>query len=232
MERIVRLQRDRNQALHDAQHLPTLKRAMQDLLDARVSNAELQRLQLPAALVEIPGGDLRSLQGFMQQGQLALAAFSSGLAVSATLSMGGFDTHGNHDRDQSRRVLELLGGLDYVIEEAKRQGLGDNVIVVVTSDFGRGPGYNGEGDNAGKDHWPVTSMLALGPGIGGNRVVGGTDAEQRARPIDPSTLQPADAGVVIRPEHVHRALRRLAGVDGDGMADRFPLAGEDIALFD
>lgn len=231
MDRIVRLQRERNQALRDAQHLPTLKRAMQDLLGARVSNAELQRLQLPSGLVEIPGGDLRELQDFMQQGQLALAAFSSGLAASATLSMSGFDTHGNHDRDQTRRVLALLGGIDYVIEEAKRQGLGDNIVIVATSDFGRGPGYNGEGDNAGKDHWPVTSMFALGAGVAGNRVVGATDAEQRARKVDAKTLEPSDAGVVIRPEHVHRALRRVAGVQDDALLERYPLPGEDLALF-
>jgi uncharacterized protein (DUF1501 family) len=231
MDRIVQLQRQRGAGVRDAQHLPTPKRSMQDLLDARVSNAELQRLVLPGALVEVPGGELRALQGLMQQAQLALAAFKSGLAVSATLSIGGFDTHGNHDRDQSRLVLQLLGGVDYLIQEAGRQGLGGSVVVVVTSDFGRGPGYNGENDNAGKDHWPVTSMFALGPGIAGDRVVGATDGDQRARPVDAASLAPADGGVVLRPEHVHRALRKVAGVATDPMTERYPLPGEDLALF-
>ncbi|MDH5671496.1 MAG: DUF1501 domain-containing protein [Myxococcales bacterium] len=145
--------------------------------------------------------------------------------------MGGFDTHGNHDRDQMRLILQLFGGIHQVMELAKSEGLDQNIIMVVTSDFGRGPHYNGERDNAGKDHWPITSAFFLGAGIPGDRVLGATDAEQLARPVDASTLEVADGGVVIRPHHIHRALRRLAAMDGHEIADAYPLAGEDLPLF-
>jgi uncharacterized protein (DUF1501 family) len=110
--------------------------------------------------------------------------------------------------------------------------LGGNVVVVAASDFGRGPFYNGDGDGAGKDHWPVTSMFAMGPGIPGNRVVGGTTADQRARLVDPGSLAVVDGvdgvdGVRIRPEHVHHALRQVAGVD-DSL---YPLPGNTLPLF-
>ena len=45
------------------------------------------------------------------------------------------------------------------------------VVVVVASDFGR-TRYNGDG---GKDHWPITSMMMMGAGISGGRVIGQTD---------------------------------------------------------
>jgi uncharacterized protein (DUF1501 family) len=230
MARIVEAQRARGQAQLDAQHLPVLRQSMQELLQSRIANSDIERLELPDGLVELPGG-LGALQGFERQAQLAISAFKSGLAVSATLQLGGFDTHGNHDRDHSRRVLDLLSGIDFIIEEAARQGLGDNVIIVATSDFGRGPFYNGENDGSGKDHWPITSAFALGPGISGNRVVGATNAGRLARNVNPDTLELDNNGVTIGPEHVHRALRRVGGILNHEMSQRFPLPGDDLALF-
>jgi uncharacterized protein (DUF1501 family) len=102
------------------------------------------------------------------------------------------------------------------------------VVLVVGSDFGRTPGYN---DGNGKDHWPITSMMALGAGIRGNRVVGGTDDRHRALKVNPTTLLPDDGGIVLRPEHVHRALRRLAGIDQDEIIlKQFPLATDELAI--
>jgi hypothetical protein len=77
-------------------------------------------------------------------------------------------------------------------------------------------------------------MFALGPGIGGDRVIGGTTADQRARLVDPGSLAVVDGtdgvdGVKIRPEHVHHALRTLAGL-GEA-ADAYPLPGQALPLF-
>ncbi len=63
----------------------------------------------------------------------------------------------------------LLWGVDFLMEEAKKAGIDGQLIVVGASDFGRGPFYNGDGDGAGKDHWPITSLFAMGPGIAGGR---------------------------------------------------------------
>ena len=56
------------------------------------------------------------------------------------------------------------------------------------------------------------------------RVVGATDEKQFHVPLDPKTLA-ADkaAGVRVRPEHVHEALRQFAGIADHPLAKKFPL---------
>jgi len=229
-ERIARMQRERAQAQRERQRLPALRESMRALADAKAGAAVLDRLVLPEP-VQLNVGPLNDLQGFMQQAQTALATFTSGLTAVASVVLGGFDTHGNHDREQARQVLKLLGGIDYILAEAERQGLIDNLYVVVTSDFGRGPHYNGENDGAGKDHWPVTSLLAFGPGITGDRTIGATDEASLARSIDPGSLALDNDGVKITPELVHLALRRVAGVADHELSTRYALPGETAPLF-
>jgi uncharacterized protein (DUF1501 family) len=127
--------------------------------------------------------------------------------------------------------MQLLGAVGFALDEAERAGLKDRTYVLVTSDFGRGPYYNGEGNGSGKDHWPITSMLAFGPKIAGNRVIGDTDDDQRALAVDPDTLALNRDGVVLSPEHVHRALRKLAGIAGGELDRDFPISGESLPLF-
>ena len=52
---------------------------------ARRTDFELANIEIPSTLVDIPGGDLGDLERFMQQAQLAISGFKSGLAVSASL---------------------------------------------------------------------------------------------------------------------------------------------------
>ena len=231
MARIRSVQQARNEALRGRQRLPKLRIAMQDLLNARLSTGVLDRVELPEELIDLPQGELNDLEGFMRQGQLLMAAFKSGLSATGSINFGGWDTHGNHDRDHSRKVVKLFGGIDFLIQEAGRQGLADKLYIVATSDFGRGPHYNGEGGGSGKDHWPISSMFALGPGIAGNRMIGGTDNDQLARRVDPDSLELSDDGIKLGPEHVHRALRAIAGMDDAPFMGEYPLPGEDLALF-
>lgn len=230
MNRIRAAQADRLAAMREGQFLPRLNRSMNVLELARASDFQLSRLAIPDELVDLPGA-LNDLERMLQQTQLAIAGFQSGIAVSASLSLGGFDTHGNHDRDQTRQIVKLLYGVDYLIQQADAAGLGNNYYVIVGSDFARGPRYNGSNDNAGKDHWPVTSMFALGPQIAGNRVIGGTTSDQRARFVDPATMEVADGGVKITPAVVHRSLRRLLGVEGHEVTQQYELGGADLPLF-
>jgi hypothetical protein len=73
-------------------------------------------------------------------------------------------------------------------------------------------------------------MLLMGPGIRGGRVVGGTDERFRPLKVDPAALLPTGSGVALKPEHLHRALRRLAGVEDTALVRQFPLPGEDLPL--
>ncbi|MDQ3623606.1 MAG: hypothetical protein M3463_14135 [Verrucomicrobiota bacterium] len=67
-----------------------------------------------------------------------------------------------------------------------------------------------------------------GHGIRGDRVIGATDEKQFAVPLRPDTLAThRDAGIRIRPEHLHVALRELAGIADHTMSKQFPLVIPD-----
>jgi hypothetical protein len=230
MTRIMELQHARIDAQRAHQSLPRLQRSIDALRAARDTTAELSDLVIAETLVDLPGG-LDDLERFERQVQLSYAAFEAGLSVCASVTLGGFDTHGNHDHDQTRQQWKLLGGVDFALRHAAEKGLADKLFVVVTSDFARGPEYNGNNDGSGKDHWPITSMLAFGPGIAGNRVIGATDDGQRPLKLNASSLATDDAGVTLGPADIHRALRKLAGVDATELAGLYPLVGEDLPIF-
>jgi uncharacterized protein (DUF1501 family) len=228
-ERIRRVQRERLASRIDKEELPRVKAALVALDQARAAEAELARLKLPTELVDLPGLD--DLERFLRQAQIVVAAFASGVTAAATLSLGGFDTHSDHDRNQSRQLMKLLYGVDFLLAELDKAGLRGKTVVVASSDFARGPRYNGDGGNAGKDHWPTTSVFALGPGIRGGRVVGATTSEQLPALVDPKTLKVTSGGAKIEPHHVHRSLRQALGISDAKAAASFGLAGETLPLF-
>jgi hypothetical protein len=87
--------------------------------------------------------------------------------------------------------------------------------------MGRTPNYN---NGKGKDHWSIGSVMFLGQGIRGNRVIGATDDQLFPVPIQPKSLalDPA-AGIRVRPEHIHHALREHAGIVDHPLSLKFPL---------
>jgi len=58
-------------------------------------------------------------------------------------------------------------------------------------------------------------MMAMGAGIPGNRMIGATDRHVEALAVNPGSLEVDSSGIVITPEHVHVALRNLAGISTD-----------------
>lgn len=199
--------------------LPLKRKQMDELMMARVGENNLNRL-----VSLLPDRVSSGLEG---QAEVATAAFASGIAVSANMHIGGFDTHGNHDASHSRRLTQLLEGLDHLWSQIELNNLQDKVTVVVGSDFGRTPFYN---DNNGKDHWNVTSIMAMGAGVRGNRVIGATDDHVEALKINPQSLLPDPNGITLTPEHIHMALRRMAGVSSD-LSSQFGISGPELNLF-
>ncbi len=220
-ERIHAAQRARLERLRDKQHLPHLDRSITEVVLSRdPSEASLR------ALTEyLP--DLNALNTTLgRQGALAIAAWRAGICVSANLSVGGFDTHGNHDTNQANALRGLTQGITEVWNQAEEAGIADRVMMVVGSDFGRTPGYN-EGN--GKDHWSITSMFMMGAGVRGNRVIGVSDDTHRALTLDPQSLERSEGGVILRPVHIQNALRDAAGVTGSDLARTYPIANERLA---
>jgi hypothetical protein len=221
----ARLQAARSARLerqHTSSSLPRVRQAMTLLQGARAGDNEL------AALAEVlPATPDSSDNPLRKQAQVAMACFRAGVTVSANMSMSGFDTHGDHDASHTPNMQDVVDGITFAMDEAERQGVADQVVIVVGSDFARTPWYN---DTDGKDHWSITSMLMMGPGIQGGRVIGATDEQQVPLPLDPTTLRPAEDGIRITPADVHASLRKLTGLNTWDVANRFPV-GTPLPLF-
>lgn len=205
------------------QGLPRLQDSLNKIAESRSGRNELKRLtqNLPNL------NQFRTSIG--QQGAIALAGYRSGVTISATLSEGGFDTHGQHDTNQSNALNRLTAGVMELWTEIERQGMEDRVLIMISSDFGRTPRYN-EGN--GKDHWPITSVIFMGAGIQGNRVIGGSDDQFRALSYNLDTLERDENGVHIEPKHIHQALRQHFGIDQQPVSASYPLTAPALnAIF-
>ena len=121
LDMISAAQEERDQAVRAQQGLPRFKTSVDRLYAARAGSDELRKLQdyLPE---NVEGGILGQIQ-------VALAAYQAGLCVSAELSMGGFDTHGNSDTAAVDRLTQLYAALDFAYESATELGIMDKVIL-------------------------------------------------------------------------------------------------------
>lgn len=230
-----RIRTDREDTFHSDYAAQRIREASDARLEARIRNTKLPRvrksmdslhtarlgeLELKEVLQYLPD-DLNNNNGLINQAQVALAAFKAGLGVSVTMRRGGFDTHSDHDNRHIPRLGTILEAINFIWEEAERMEIADQLFIAVGSDFGRTPRYNG---NNGKDHWSVNSMMLMGHGVPGNTVIGETDPGHRLKTINPETFEVDDAnGIRIRPEHIHYAIRKLAGVERDPLSLQFPV---------
>ncbi len=194
--------------------LPRADRA-ENMLYAAQSNSKALARVSPYIPHSIPKERLS------QQAEIALASFKAGVCVSANLTIGQFDSHANNDPDQMKLIPEFLAGIAYSIRRAEELQIRDKLVVIIQSEMGRTPNYNKQ---EGKDHWSIGSVMFLGRGIKGNRVLGATDEKQLAVPFDPKSLAcDKEKGIRIRPEHIHQSLRELAGIADHPFSKKFPL---------
>ena len=226
--RLMKAKEERYSDLYNKQSLRSVRNLMQKYNQAHSGSNELQKLieYLPDDINTHPDRNNR----VFAQGRFAMAGYKAGLTVSVNISTGGFDTHGNHDASHIPRLADLLKGIDLLKQDAESQGIADRVVFVVGSDFGRTPGYN---NGNGKDHWPVSSMMFMGAGINGNRVIGASTERHGALKVNPSTLAPDENGINITPAHIHQALRKFARIDTEQLITQYyPINGvEDLPIF-
>jgi len=198
----------------DLAPLPRAERAQSMLYAAQANSKALKRVT-PFITPNAPKERLA------RQAEIALSCFKGGVCVSANLSIGQFDSHATNDADQMRLIPEFLAGIDYLMKRAEELKIRDKLVVVIQSEMGRTPHYN---KGQGKDHWSIGSIMFMGKRIQGNRVVGATDEKQFLVPIDPKSLAlDEEKGIRTRPEHIHRALRELAGIEDHAFSKKFPL---------
>ena len=144
-----------------------------------------------------------------------------------TLSVGGWDTHGQNFQTLKRQLPQVDRGLANLIQDLHDRGMGEDVVTVMWGEFGRTPKIN---TNAGRDHWsPVMGAFVAGGGLKMGQAIGASTARgerpkdrpytvpqvlstvYRAIGIDPSLTFPNGAG---RPMYVldeREPVRELVG---------------------
>ena len=162
--------------------------------------------------------DFGSADSFGSQTRLAVDSLAQGVSrcVTVAFSYYSWDTHVANDLYQSLNFEMLFSGLNGLMEMLAAQPgefggtLADETMVVVLSEMGRTPQLNA---GEGKDHWPYTSVLFCGPGITGNRVVGGLDALYYGETVDPTTGELDEGGVQISSAGLGASMLELCGID-------------------
>lgn len=90
---------------------------------------------------------------------------SGGLETPVYLTAtGGYDTHTSQPDDHADRLNRLARSLDAFLQDLENQGLGDRVLVMTTSEFGRRVEENGD---HGTDHGTAAPHFMLGAGVSG-----------------------------------------------------------------
>lgn len=106
-----------------------------------------------------------------------------------TLQHGGWDMHSNIKHEMDRRGPEVDRAVSALVEDLDQRGMLENVLLVISGEFGRTPKING---SSGRDHWaPLSTLAFAGGGLKMGQVVG-ESAEKadvpKTTPITPQDL--------------------------------------------
>jgi hypothetical protein len=174
------------------------KRSEGTLHRAAVSGARkmMSSEQLKAFDVSQEPASVRKAYGDTPFGRGCLAArrlIEVGVrCVEVTLS--GWDTHVNN-HDLHKKQLGILDpAFAALMDDLRERKLLPKTVVVCAGEFGRTPNVNPAG---GRDHWPMGFSVALGGGgIRGGTVVGATDPDGKADPVQPVAVGDLHATVL------------------------------------
>ncbi len=205
-------------ASRSAEHAALAERFQDGLGQA----AELKILSQEGLSFETGGATL-------SQAAFALDALEIGLCRCATIRHvppNSWDSHQDNDAEQTASFEDLFSTLIGIRESlAARPGtaggtLADQTVIVVYSELARTPNLN---NDQGKDHWPVTSAMLVGPGITGGRTVGGMNDLFYGQPIDYASGDNATrGGAEINAGNFGATLLELAGVDPSAWLPGYP----------
>jgi hypothetical protein len=112
-----------------------------------------------------------------------------------TLSIGGWDTHGQNFTSLKKQLPQVDKGVANLIQDLHDLGMDKDVVTVMWGEFGRTPKVN---MNAGRDHWsPVMAALIAGGGLKMGQAVGASTARGE-RPKDRPITAPQLLGTMYR----------------------------------
>lgn len=140
---------------------------------------------------------------FSQSCLLASRLVESGVKF-VTVTLGGWDTHGDNFTKLSTNLLPKLdAGLSGLFNGLEAKGLLETTTVYVSGEFGRTPKINSRTAEGGRDHYPRCMFMLMGGGpVKGGQVIGESD-EKAAGPKND----------LIKPEDVAATFFRTLGID-------------------
>lgn len=156
---------------------------------------------------------------FTEQAKFGVDVLALGVSRCVTLSFSynSWDTHVSNDIYQSQNFQMLFTGLGELMDllasvpGETASTLAEETVVIVLSEMGRTPQLNA---GQGKDHWPYTSAMLVGPGITGNRVVGAYDALYYGKKLDLASGEvDDDGGQSLSSDVLGATMLSLADVD-------------------
>jgi hypothetical protein len=109
----------------------------------------------------------------VEQFLTARRLIEAGVGV-VTLSIGGWDTHGQNFVQLRRQLPQVDRGVANLVQDLCDRGMDQDVVTIMWGEFGRTPRVNRD---AGRDHWaPVMSALVAGGGLRMGQAVGASSA--------------------------------------------------------
>jgi hypothetical protein len=156
--------------------------------------------------------------------QLLLARRLCGAGCGfVTVSYGGWDMHGGIVKGLKSRARPVDQGVSALISDLSDRGMLDDVLVVVTGEFGRTPKINSKG---GRDHWGKLCTLALaGGGLRMGQVIGESSPKVEVPASNP--IGPQDLMATIL--HMYGLDPRMQFVDNQGRPNYLVEHGKPIA---
>ena len=157
---------------------------------------------------------------------LLAARMCSVLGLQAPLpTLVRWDSPDDNQRNQERAFESSFSHLNDLLTtlattENEDGPLLDHTTVLVLSEMGRTPHLNG---SMGKDHWPYTSAMIVGAGVGGGRVVGASNEFLVAEDVDFSAGEASSSGSVLFPQNLVAGVLQSFDIDpGDHLPGIVP----------
>lgn len=188
-------------------------------LDARFQfDAETDEM---AALRDLYG--IEDMSGAPAQAAAAVTAITAGISRCVSIeAAGSLDTHGpewagSHGSemeagfDLMAAILSDLGSREY---ENSGESWLSRTTVIGFSEFGRTPLLN---SSLGRDHYLHNACVLAGGGVAGGRVIGRT-SDLGMAPVGTDLVSgevDEQAGTIVKPEHVYRAILQDMGIEDD-----------------
>jgi len=145
--------------------------------------------------IDAEDAKVRDEYGRNQAGQRMLMArrlVAAGVRL-VTLTYGGWDHHSNITRAINGQMPAFDQAYSTLIKDLERNGLLDETLVIVSSEFGRTPKIN---SNAGRDHWPKVFSVALAGGGIQKGLIYGTSNATASEP-ETDGIGPADLATTM-----------------------------------